>query len=78
LVVVAMAAVGTWTERRRLKPVTLLVGMILILVTVSHLVLEVHGRYHAPVVPLLCLLAAVGVDRALLRPRSAVDGPVAD
>lgn len=59
---------------------TLLIGMILILVALAHLVLEVHGRYHAYLVPLLWLLAAAAFDRlpiGVLTPRRpTADGPL--
>jgi hypothetical protein len=59
---VALAAVGMFVERRSPRPVALLIGMIVTLVALSHLVLEVHSRYHAYVVPLLCVLAGAGVS----------------
>lgn len=57
-----MAAAGMFFERREPRPATLLIGMIVVIVAASHAVLEVHGRYHAYVVPLLCLIGAVGVS----------------
>lgn len=56
-----MAVVGVLGDRRRPRPATLLIGMTLALVTLSHLFLEVHGRYHSALVPLLGVLAAAGV-----------------
>ena len=58
-----LAAVGMWAgRRRRPRPAALLIGMTITLVAVTHLALEVHSRYHAYLVPLFCLLAAVGVQ----------------
>ncbi len=53
-------------ERRRPGKGVLLIGMIVFLVAATHLFLEVHSRYHAYLVPLFCLMAAVGVQ-ALVR-----------
>lgn len=57
-----LAVIGTWRERRSGRPAALLVGLVLLAVAGSHLVLEVHSRYHAFVVPLLWLLAAAGLQ----------------
>jgi hypothetical protein len=43
------------------RPAVLLIGLIVTLVAFTHLALEVHGRYHSYLVPLLCVLAAAGV-----------------
>ena len=61
-----LAALGMYAARRTLPPAALLIGMLITLVAVTHLALEVHSRYHAYLVPLFCLLAAVGV-RQLVR-----------
>jgi hypothetical protein len=45
--------------------------MIVAVVTVSHLFLEVHGRYHASLVPLLGILAAAGIQVILGAARTA-------
>lgn len=58
---VLLATVGMFTERMRPRPATLLIGMIVALVAVTHLAVEVHGRYHAYLVPLLGILAGVGL-----------------
>jgi 4-amino-4-deoxy-L-arabinose transferase-like glycosyltransferase len=68
-----LAVVGTWRERRSRRPAVLLVGLVLLGVAASHLVLEVHSRYHAYVVPLLWLLAAAGIQH--LRRRASVGRP---
>jgi 4-amino-4-deoxy-L-arabinose transferase-like glycosyltransferase len=64
-----LAAIGMVVERpfggAAWRPAALMIGMVVTLVAVSHLALEVHSRYHAYLVPLLCVLAAAGV-RALL------------
>jgi 4-amino-4-deoxy-L-arabinose transferase-like glycosyltransferase len=57
-----LAAVGMYAGRRDPRPATLLIGMTITLVAVTHLALEVHSRYHAYLVPLFCLLAAAGVQ----------------
>jgi len=59
---VALATLGMLAGRRQPRPAALLIGMTVTVVAVSHLVLEVHGRYHAALVPLLCVPAAVGVE----------------
>jgi 4-amino-4-deoxy-L-arabinose transferase-like glycosyltransferase len=46
---------GSW------RLTALLIGMMVTVVALSHLILEVHSRYHAYLVPLLCVLAAAGV-----------------
>jgi 4-amino-4-deoxy-L-arabinose transferase-like glycosyltransferase len=56
-----LAAVGMYGDRREPRPAALLIGMTITLVAVTHLALEVHSRYHAYLVPLFCLLAALGV-----------------
>jgi hypothetical protein len=63
LIVIALAGVGLAAEHRNPRPAALLIGMIVILVAASHLLLEVHSRYHAYLVPLLLLLAAAGLER---------------
>ena len=61
-----LATLGMYVARRDLPPAALLIGMTITLVAVTHLALEVHSRYHAYLVPLFCLLAAVGA-RQLVR-----------
>ncbi len=56
-----MAAIGMVADRGVWRPASLLIGMLVTLVALSHLVLEVHSRYHAYLVPLLCVLAAAGI-----------------
>jgi 4-amino-4-deoxy-L-arabinose transferase-like glycosyltransferase len=63
LIVLALAGVGLAAEHRNPRPAALLIGMIVILVATSHLLLEVHSRYHAYLVPLLLLPAAAGLER---------------
>jgi len=57
-----LAAIGMVADRDVWRPASLLIGMLVTLVALSHLVLEVHSRYHAYLVPLLCVLAAAGID----------------
>jgi hypothetical protein len=61
-----LATLGMYAARRDPPAAALLIGMLITLVAATHLVLEVHSRYHAYLVPLFCLLAAVGV-RQLVR-----------
>jgi hypothetical protein len=75
-----LAAIGMFAEARSRRPVALFIGMIVALVAISHLVLEVHSRYHAYVVPLLCLLAGAGALALVTAPwpwrrRDAPKGP---
>ncbi|MDQ3689949.1 MAG: glycosyltransferase family 39 protein [Chloroflexota bacterium] len=67
---VALATLGMLAERHRPRSASLLIGMTVTVVAVTHLLLEVHGRYHASVVPLLCVLAAVGADALAARWRA--------
>ena len=62
----AMATLGVSAARRDSRPAALLIGMMITLVALTHLALEVNSRYHAYLVPLFCLLAALGV-RTLAR-----------
>ena len=62
LVLVVLATLGVVTERRAPSAGTLLIGMLVTVVAAAHLLLEVHSRYHAYLVPLLCVLAAVGLE----------------
>ena len=55
-----LATLGMYAARRDPRPAALLIGMTITLVALTHLALEVHSRYHAYLVPLFCLLAAVG------------------
>ena len=64
--ILVLSLVGMIAERRRPGRGVLLIGMIVFLVAATHLFLEVHSRYHAYLVPLFCLLAAVGLQ-ALVR-----------
>jgi 4-amino-4-deoxy-L-arabinose transferase-like glycosyltransferase len=66
-----LAVAGVVGDIRRPRPATLLIGMIVAVVTVSHLFLEVHGRYHASLVPLLGILAAAGIQVILGAARTA-------
>lgn len=67
--VVALGLVAFALERRNPRPVVLLIGMIVALVAATHVFLEVHGRYHAYLLPLLVILAAGGVDALVRRMR---------
>ncbi len=58
---VLLAAFGVLPDRNMARPAVLLIGLIVTLVAFTHLALEVHGRYHSYLVPLLCVLAAAGV-----------------
>lgn len=60
--ILVLSLIGMISDRRRPAKGVLLIGMIVFLVAATHLFLEVHSRYHAYLVPLLCLLAAVGVQ----------------
>jgi len=62
VVIVVLAALGLLTSRRDPTPTALAIAMIVSLVALTHLALEVHSRYHAYLVPLLCVLAAIGVE----------------
>lgn len=62
LPLVVLATLGMVVARRDHHPAALLIGMSVSLVAVMHLALEVHSRYHAYLVPLVCLLAATGAD----------------
>ena len=62
LALVVLAATGMAAVRRRPPPAALLIGLMVLLVAIIHLALEVHSRYHAYLVPLLCVLAALGVE----------------
>lgn len=66
-----LATIGMFVEAPSPRPAALLIGMIVTLVALSHLLLEVHSRYHAYVVPLLCVLAAAGVVALTSASRSA-------
>jgi 4-amino-4-deoxy-L-arabinose transferase-like glycosyltransferase len=66
-----LAVIGVAGDRREPRPATLLIGMIVALVTITHLFLEVHGRYHSALVPLLGVLAAAGVPVLLRSVRKA-------
>jgi hypothetical protein len=56
--VVGPAVLGLWRSRRDPPVTVLLLASVILLVAVSHLVVEVQPRYHAYVVPLLCAMAA--------------------
>lgn len=60
--ILVLSLIGMISERRRPGKGVLLIGMVVFLVAATHLFLEVHSRYHAYLVPLFCLLAAVGVQ----------------
>ena len=75
---VLLAAVGMFSERLRPRPAALLIGMIVTVVAVTHLALEVHGRYHAYLVPLLGILAAVGLTTVIARKSAVHPGPPGD
>lgn len=62
VVLVVLAALGMLSTRRDPNPATLLIGITVSLVALTHLALEVHSRYHAYLVPLLCVLAAAGIE----------------
>lgn len=62
--VAVLAALGLWRARRDPSVPTLLIASVILIVSVSHLVVEVQPRYHAYVVPLLCALAAPVLARA--------------
>ena len=57
---VLLAGLGMFVGRRDPRAAALVIGMTVTLVAVAHFALEVHSRYHAYLVPLLCLLGAVG------------------
>ena len=67
---VVLAALGMLATRRDPPPAALLIGMIVTLVALTHLALEVHSRYHAYLVPLFCLLAALGAEALVGRWRA--------
>jgi 4-amino-4-deoxy-L-arabinose transferase-like glycosyltransferase len=55
-----LALLGLWLERQRRPPALVLALLILLAVVVIHVFAEVTGRYHAYVIPLLCIIAGVG------------------
>lgn len=59
--ILMLALLGICIEGHRGRPVVLLIGMVVSLVSLTHAFLEVHGRYHAYLVPLLIVLAAAGL-----------------
>jgi len=64
LLISMLATIGIWSWRHRRRPaVALLIGSLIATVAVAHLALEVQSRYHAYLVPLLCVLAAAGAER---------------
>ncbi len=65
LALVVLATLGVLADRRSPSAGTLLIGMVVMVVAASHLLLEVHSRYHAYLVPLLCVLAAVGLEASI-------------
>jgi hypothetical protein len=71
-----LALIGLIAERRNPRPAVLLIAMIVFSVAATHLFLEVHSRYHAYVIPLLGVLAAVGID-AIVRRRSRRESSLA-
>jgi hypothetical protein len=60
VVVLALATLAAWQLRR---PPSIMLAIVLIVLAVAgmHLFVEVHGRYHAYLVPLLCVLAGAAV-----------------
>jgi tetratricopeptide (TPR) repeat protein len=56
----------TWSRRRALLPVYVLPAAILL----SLLVFFVNSRYRLPAIPMLCVLAGLGIDAALKRRRA--------
>jgi hypothetical protein len=60
LILCLLAAIGLLVDRRQPRPAALVIGTTIATVALIHLVLEVHGRYHSYLVPLLCVLAAAG------------------
>lgn len=68
-----LAALAAWKVRER-SSIMLAIMLIVMVVAGMHLFLEVHGRYHSYVVPLLCILAGAAVtvpSMARRRPMSA-------
>ena len=57
----------TWSRRRVLLPVYVLPAAILL----SLLVFFVNSRYRLPAIPMLCVLAGLGIDAALIKGRRA-------
>jgi hypothetical protein len=55
--VTVLAAIGLWRARRAPSAATLIIAGILVVVAAAHIVVEVQPRYHAYVVPLLCVFA---------------------
>lgn len=79
--VLSLAAVAVWKGRQRQSSIMLAISLIIVAVAVMHLFVEVHGRYHAYVVPLLCVLAgaAAGIPAVARRlPPGANDAPMGD
>jgi hypothetical protein len=64
----ALAAVGAWRASPRAWPTIAVLGLVLAVFIVVHALGEANPRYHAPLVPLFCVLAGVGAA-ALVRPR---------
>lgn len=67
LPLVVLAALGMAVGASASRPPALMIGMVLVLISAVHVVLEVHSRYHAYAVPLLCVLAAAALAWLLRR-----------
>ncbi len=60
--ILALAAAWYVKERRRLPPIGLVVGAIIVPITAALLILEAQARYHEAVVPLLAGLAGIAAS----------------
>jgi Gpi18-like mannosyltransferase len=59
-VLAVLAAIGFWSARRRPAPAMTATAALLLVYAIALMPLEANPRYHAPMVPLLCIPAAFG------------------
>lgn len=60
-----LAAAGAWLDRRRAARATVLVAAMVASMVLAHAVLEASARFHDPTVPILSVVAGVGLVRVV-------------
>lgn len=61
VLVASLAAIGLWRARIAPHPATLIIAGVLLLAVLAHAFVEVQPRYHAYLVPPLCVLAGMAL-----------------
>jgi hypothetical protein len=74
--VLLLTLLALWTDRKRRPTAAAVIGVMVVTVAAVHVFVEVTGRYHAYLIPLLCVLAGPAIGRLVIwRGGPSPEGP---